>query len=61
MLDQIDLTKKMEKEEYKTRMENMMPRLSRLQRECKELGIPVMIVFEGFGAAGKGVQILRKE
>lgn len=57
MLDQIDLTKKMEKEEYKTRMENMMPRLSRLQRECKELGIPVMIVFEGFGAAGKGVQI----
>lgn len=57
MLDQIDLTKKMEKEAYKTRMENMMPRLSRLQRECKELGIPVMIVFEGFGAAGKGVQI----
>ncbi len=57
MLDQIDLTKKMEKEEYKARMENMMPRLSRLQRECKELGIPVMIVFEGFGAAGKGVQI----
>ena len=57
MLDQIDLTKKMEKDEYKARMENMMPRLSRLQRECKELGIPVMIVFEGFGAAGKGVQI----
>ena len=57
MLDQIDLTKKMEKDEYKARMENMMPRLSRLQRECKELGIPVMIVFEGFGAAVKGVQI----
>lgn len=57
MLDQIDLTKKMEKDEYKARMEQMAPRLSRLQRECKELGIPVMIVFEGFGAAGKGVQI----
>lgn len=57
MLEQIDLTKKMKKEEYKERMEQMMPRLSRLQRECKELGIPVMIVFEGFGAAGKGVQI----
>lgn len=57
MLDQIDLTKKMEKDEYKARMEQMTPRLSRLQRECKELGIPVMIVFEGFGAAGKGVQI----
>ena len=57
MLDQIDLTKKMEKDEYKARMEQMTPRLSRLQRECKELGIPVMIVFKGFGAAGKGVQI----
>lgn len=57
MLDQIDLTKKMEKEEYKERMAKMTPQLAKLQRECKELGIPVMIVFEGFGAAGKGVQI----
>lgn len=57
MLEQIDLTKKMKKEEYKERMETMMPRLAKLQRECKALGIPVMIVFEGFGAAGKGVQI----
>ncbi len=57
MLEQIDLTKKMDKEEYKKKMEEMTPRLARLQRECKELGIPVMIVFEGFGAAGKGVQI----
>lgn len=57
MLDQIDLTKKMGKKEYKKKMEEMMPKLARLQRECKALGIPVMIVFEGFGAAGKGVQI----
>ena len=57
MLEQIDLTKKMKKEEYKERMETMMPQLAKLQRECKALGIPVMIVFEGFGAAGKGVQI----
>ncbi|MBS6196732.1 MAG: phosphate--AMP phosphotransferase [Clostridiales bacterium] len=57
MLEQIDLTKKMKKEEYKARMGEMMPELSKLQRECKELGIPVMIVFEGFGASGKGVQI----
>ena len=57
MLEQIDLTKKMKKEEYKERMEAMTPQLAKLQRECKALGIPVMIVFEGFGAAGKGVQI----
>lgn len=57
MLQQIDLTKEMPKDEYKERMEKMMPELSALQRECRALGIPVMIVFEGFGAAGKGVQI----
>ena len=33
------------------------PRLGKLQRECRELGIPVMIAFEGYGASGKGVQI----
>ena len=57
MLEQIDLTRKMDKEEYRKKMEEMTPHLARLQRACKELGIPVMIVFEGFGAAGKGVQI----
>ena len=57
MLEQIDLTRKMDKEEYRRKMDEMTPHLARLQRECKELGIPVMIVFEGFGAAGKGVQI----
>lgn len=57
MLEQIDLTKKMGKEEYKQKMAEMVPQLAKLQRTCRELGIPVMIVFEGFGAAGKGVQI----
>lgn len=59
MLEQIDLTKKMTKKEFKERMEVLEPELGRLQRRCKELGIPVMIVFEGFGAAGKGYQISR--
>ena len=57
MLEQIDLTKEMGKEEYKEKMEVLEGTLSRLQRECRDLGIPVMILFEGFGAAGKGVQI----
>ncbi len=57
MLEQIDLTKKMGKKEYKQKIEQLVPQLAKLQRECKILGIPVMIVFEGFGAAGKGVQI----
>lgn len=59
MLEQIDMTKKMSKKEYKTRMEMLIPEMARLQRECKNRNIPVIIVFEGFGAAGKGYQIGR--
>lgn len=57
MLEQIDMTKKMSKKEFKTRMAELEPELSRLQRTCKEKKLPVMIIFEGFGAAGKGYQI----
>lgn len=57
MLEKIDLTKKVGKEEYKEQMEKLEMQLGKLQRECRELKIPVMIVFEGYGAAGKGVQI----
>ncbi|HJA11855.1 MAG TPA: polyphosphate:AMP phosphotransferase [Candidatus Mediterraneibacter merdipullorum] len=59
MLEKVDLTKKISKEEYKEKMPELEARLGRLQRECKALSIPVLIVFEGFGAAGKGVQIGR--
>lgn len=57
MLEKVDLTKKMPKEEYKEKMTELESRMGELQRRCKDLGIPVMIVFEGFGAAGKGLQI----
>lgn len=57
MLEKVDLTKKISKEEYKGKMPQLESKLGRLQRECKALGIPVLIVFEGFGAAGKGLQI----
>ncbi len=59
MLEKIDLTKKMDKKTYKERMEELEPRMALLQRELKSKGVPVMIVFEGFGAAGKGTQINR--
>ena len=48
----------MDKKEYKRRMEVLGDQsLQRLQRELKSCNIPVMIVFEGFGGAGKGTQI----
>lgn len=59
MLEKVDLTKKLSKEEYKEKMPQLEAKLGRLQRECKSLGIPIMIVFEGFGASGKGIQIGR--
>lgn len=57
MLEKIDLNKKMSKQEYSESLPKIEAELGRLQRECKDLGIPVMIVFEGFGASGKGLQI----
>lgn len=57
MLEKLDLTKEMTKEEYQARMNILEAELGRLQRQCRNLGIPVMIAFEGYPAAGKGVQI----
>lgn len=57
MLEKLDLTKQLSKTEYKEKMLELEPKLGKLQRECKELNIPVMIAFEGYGASGKGVQI----
>ena len=57
MLEKLDLTKSLSKTEYKEKMMELEPKLGKLQRECRRLGIPVMIAFEGYGASGKGVQI----
>ncbi len=59
MLEKIDLTKKMGKKEYNEIIDDLNTKLGMLQRECREQKIPVMIVFEGFGASGKGTLINR--
>lgn len=59
MLRQINLKKKAEWKNYDDRMAHLRIRMGELQRKCKELGIPVTIVFEGFEAAGKGTMINR--
>jgi len=59
MLEKIDLSKNMTKKEVKPLMEKLDMTLSKLQREARELKIPVMILFEGWGAAGKGTLINR--
>lgn len=59
MLEKVDLGKTVDKDTYKSVSEELGRRLGVLQRRLKAEDIPVMIVFEGLGAAGKGIQINR--
>lgn len=57
VLEKINLHKVMEKKEYEEFINQYSSRLSLLQRQCRDAGIPIMILFEGWGAAGKGTLI----
>ncbi len=57
MLEKIDLNKSCSKDEYEKRIEEWASKLSLLQRQCKEAGIPIIVIFEGWGASGKGTLI----
>ncbi len=59
MLEKVDLSKELPKEEYKARWPELRSRLYDLQKGCWEAGIPSMIVFEGWDAAGKGTTVNR--
>ncbi|HWR05426.1 polyphosphate:AMP phosphotransferase [Sporomusa sp.] len=57
MLEKVDLKKKLGKVEYKELIDELRERLGALQRQARDLGIPVLILFEGWDAAGKGTLI----
>jgi polyphosphate:AMP phosphotransferase len=57
MLDQINLDRSVPKDEYKPRRDALELRLGELQRRAQDLGVPLLVVFQGWGAAGKGTQI----
>ncbi|SMC79071.1 polyphosphate:AMP phosphotransferase [Sporomusa malonica] len=57
MLEKVDLKKKISKAEYKEMIDRLSERLGELQRQARDLGIPVLILFEGWDAAGKGTLI----
>lgn len=59
MLEKIDLSRKLNKKEFQKTIEQLDMKLADLQRQCKRVGLPVMVIFEGFGAAGKGTLINR--
>lgn len=57
MLEKIDLNVKLSKEEYKRIMPGLKERLYDVQKASWDAGIPVVILFEGWDAAGKGTSI----
>lgn len=57
MLEKINLDIKVGKGEYKDRMPTIQERLYLLQKACWDAGLPVLIIFEGWDAAGKGSSI----
>lgn len=59
MLRDVDLSRKMDKKEARPLLEALDAEISALQRKARALGIPVMILFEGWGASGKGTMINR--
>jgi len=59
MLETIDLSQKLGKPQYKRIMKDLTLRAAELQRKAREAGLPIMIVFEGWDAAGKGTMINR--
>ena len=54
MLETVDLTACMSDEIYKDKIIKLRARLSSLQHKVKDGGLPVIILFEGWSAAGKG-------
>ena len=59
MLEKFDLSKNISKTNYKTLHSELEQKLGELQREAKDLKIPIIILFEGWDAAGKGTLINR--
>jgi polyphosphate kinase 2 (PPK2 family) len=57
MLEKVDLTLKLPKEENKRQMPRLQRRLYDLEKACWDANVPSIIVFEGWDAAGKGTSI----
>jgi AMP-polyphosphate phosphotransferase len=57
MLEQVDLTKSLSKAEYQKRKDALNLKMYSIGHAVYESQTPVVVVFEGWGAAGKGTAI----
>ncbi|MBM3888703.1 MAG: phosphate--AMP phosphotransferase [Verrucomicrobia bacterium] len=59
ILDKVDLSKKLDKDQYSTRLKKLQVRLRELEFEMYHRRLPVIVLYEGWDAAGKGGNIKR--
>jgi polyphosphate kinase 2 (PPK2 family) len=59
ILDRVDLSLKVPRDEYKKRLDELQDRLRQLEHQLYRARIPSVIVYEGWDAAGKGGNIRR--
>src|SRR3954466_7782681 len=59
MLDRLDLTRKLSREEYEIQLKTLQTELHQLAFQVYAQKRPVVIVFEGMDASGKGGAIKR--
>lgn len=57
MLEKVDLSRKLPKKEYSRLLPGLQRRLYDLQKACWDHGVPSIVVFAGWDAAGKGSTI----
>ncbi len=57
MLDTLDLERSLDKDTYHAQMQSLMTQLRSLQTACWEKNLTMLIVLEGWAAAGKGTLV----
>jgi polyphosphate kinase 2 (PPK2 family) len=59
LLEQVDLTKTVSRDEYKKKLPELQAELRTIQRHILKQQLPVLVLYEGWDAAGKGGNIKR--
>ncbi len=57
MLDTLDLSRSLSKDDYKQQIDDQMRQLRSLQQACWAQKLPLVVVLEGWAAAGKGALV----
>lgn len=57
MLENINLRRKLSREEYKSALPGLQQRLYDLEKACWDQKVPAVVAFEGWDASGKGTAI----